>query len=100
MTKEVFALKAGAGVVRTDAAGVVDVKSVDLTFWESVVWSGVAFDAGSLNGVGAVCGSGMMRFSPGCRIASCDRSFTARMLLMGTANVCAMPLNVSPACTV
>ena len=59
--------------------------AADLTFWESVVWSNVAFCVGSFDVAGAVCGSGMMRFSPGCRVASCDRSFAARMLLKGTS---------------
>jgi len=63
-------------------------------------FAGVALDAVVLDVAGAVCGAGMMSCSPGRKIARWDRSFAARRLLTGMPNDCAMPLSVSPACTV
>jgi hypothetical protein len=83
---------AGCEVFDCGWCDVVWINSADLTFSESVVWSYVAS--------GAVCGLGMMSCSPGCKIARSDRSFAARRSLRGMLNDCAIPLSVSPACTV
>ena len=98
-----LALNAGVGWARSEVAVCCAPEGseyADLTIREFVVWYDVAFGVVSDDVAGAVCGFGMMSFSPGCRTAPCDRSFVASRLVTGMPNDCAMLLSVSPTCTV